>query len=466
MISMSKKFKLNFLYLFLITAFILLKQNELSSQWISKEDGRSYNRSLNILSFPHHNFPKQNNFNNNDWVSVQTPSHVYYMTEVFFIDSLFGWACHAGVGIGIVKTTDGGVSWDSVQFGPLGDYLSGIHFIDRYTGWTCGSNGTIRKTTDGGFNWINQDFLFDTRFYSVYFKNDLTGYVSGGNENYRSLLLKTSNGGTNWTRIYTSLTNFSEIEEQYWLNEATAWFGGPYTLLKTTNSGESFIDMYQYVPPPYAVLGIYFLDNNTGWISGNDGSGHNIYKTTNGGFNWVFQDNPASPFAFPQINDIKFISKDTGWTTALVGYILKTTNGGDEWLVDDSSDIEFSELATYHNKKIWCSADFGQIWYLNLRKTTGINSGSSMVNDFHLFQNYPNPFNPSTVIKFDLRNSGFVKLKVYDINGKLVKTLVNEFLRPGTFEIAFDGSSLSSGLYFYLLDYDTKVETKAMVLIK
>ena len=85
---------------------------------------------------------------------------------------------------------------------------------------------------------------------------------------------------------------------------------------------------------------------------------------------------------------------------------------------------------------------------------------------YSLSQNYPNPFNPTTNIKFSIVNTGDVKLVVYDIQGREVQTLVNESLKPGTYEAAFDGSALNSGVYFYKLITNTFSETKKMLLIK
>ena len=81
-------------------------------------------------------------------------------------------------------------------------------------------------------------------------------------------------------------------------------------------------------------------------------------------------------------------------------------------------------------------------------------------------QNYPNPFNPSTTIKFALPKSEFVKIRVYDMLGKEVATLVNEQLQAGYFEYTFNASNLSSGLYFYKIDAGYYTDIKKMVLIK
>ncbi|MBK9097425.1 MAG: T9SS type A sorting domain-containing protein [bacterium] len=94
-------------------------------------------------------------------------------------------------------------------------------------------------------------------------------------------------------------------------------------------------------------------------------------------------------------------------------------------------------------------------------------------NSFVLYQNYPNPFNPSTVIKYQLPLSGNVTLKVYDLLGREVATLVDEFKPAGSYEVEFDASSnsgsvrnLTSGIYFYKLQSENFNETKKMMLLK
>jgi hypothetical protein len=98
---------------------------------------------------------------------------------------------------------------------------------------------------------------------------------------------------------------------------------------------------------------------------------------------------------------------------------------------------------------------------------TGINIGPGNVPEsFELAQNYPNPFNPSTNIKFAMPKDGNVSLKVYDMIGSEVKTLVEGFHKAGTYNIYFSGTDISSGVYYYKLTTDTFTDTKKMVLIK
>jgi hypothetical protein len=127
------------------------------------------------------------------------------------------------------------------------------------------------------------------------------------------------------------------------------------------------------------------------------------------------------------------------------------------------------------NNYVFIGTEENSIWRRPLSELVGIqNIGTEIQSSFSLFQNYPNPFNPITKIRFDVAN-GFpvrtsgndkVVLKVYDVMGREVQTLVNESLKPGTYEATFDGSQLTSGVYFYKLIAGNFVETKKMLLIK
>jgi hypothetical protein len=85
---------------------------------------------------------------------------------------------------------------------------------------------------------------------------------------------------------------------------------------------------------------------------------------------------------------------------------------------------------------------------------------------FILNQNYPNPFNPSTTIQFSVPNSEIVQLKVFDILGRVVKTLVNGYRNAGKYNIEFNASELTSGIYFYQLKTSSFISTKKMILLK
>jgi len=98
---------------------------------------------------------------------------------------------------------------------------------------------------------------------------------------------------------------------------------------------------------------------------------------------------------------------------------------------------------------------------------TGIAGNTSIVEGFKLHQNYPNPFNPNTIIKFSLNKSDYVNIKIYDLSGKKIRTIVNAYKNAGEYEVTFNGESLSSGVYFYTMNTGSGFsETKVMTLIK
>ncbi|MBL0106941.1 MAG: T9SS type A sorting domain-containing protein [Ignavibacteria bacterium] len=83
-----------------------------------------------------------------------------------------------------------------------------------------------------------------------------------------------------------------------------------------------------------------------------------------------------------------------------------------------------------------------------------------------MISNYPNPFNPTTTISYEIPFGGLVKIKAYDITGKEIITLVNEYKQAGRYSVDFNGSNFSSGVYFYTFESNKFVQTNRMVLIK
>jgi len=111
------------------------------------------------------------------------------------------------------------------------------------------------------------------------------------------------------------------------------------------------------------------------------------------------------------------------------------------------------------------SDDFATIKYS--QTPTGIDQTDySLPEKYSLHQNYPNPFNPSTVIKYAVGSKQFVSLKIYDVLGNELATLVNEEKPAGNYEVNFNASKLSSGVYFYRIQAGSFVETKKMILLK
>ena len=94
------------------------------------------------------------------------------------------------------------------------------------------------------------------------------------------------------------------------------------------------------------------------------------------------------------------------------------------------------------------------------------NNEGGLPGGFRLYQNYPNPFNPTTTIMFDVRATGNVSLKVFDLLGREVEVIVNKYLKSGSYSVQFSGDNLPSGVYYYELRAESFSETKRMLLVK
>jgi hypothetical protein len=206
---------------------------------------------------------------------------------------------------------------------------------------------------------------------------------------------------------------------------------------------------------------MYFFNSSTGF-SGGAGS---IYKTTNGGTNWTAIVNPGLGWVY----GITFLNANTGFIAEGNGAVMKSTDSGNSWFVQQTGclqtlyGISFVDVNTGYvvgtGGAILKTIDGGG--------TIGVKQISTVVpNSFSLLQNYPNPFNPSTKIRYELPNNGFVKLVVFDELGREIETLVNEKQNAGTYESIFNASQYPSGVYFYKLTTDNFTETKKMLMIK
>jgi hypothetical protein len=148
--------------------------------------------------------------------------------------------------------------------------------------------------------------------------------------------------------------------------------------------------------------------------------------------------------------------------------IYYSSNSGVNWIIQHTSpsNTGYKQLTKSRNNDILWAITIGGEVERNDNPTSVSTISSEVPSKFKLFQNYPNPFNPATNIKFNIAKSSYVKILVYDIIGRVIQTLVDKRLQAGTYEASFDGSSLTSGVYFYKLITDDFSETKKMVLIK
>ncbi len=388
------------------------------------------------------------------------------------------------------------------------EYFYSIDFIDENTGFLINSNGVVYVSVNKGVNWNNYLTLSDARPFSAYFFDfynyvivgtipgyfagwvvlinstvqthyyftsnmtylvfpttdwiDInTGYVGGydfGPGGSGGRVFRTTNKGTNWTEI----TPPGYIEYVYslkFLNVNTGYVLS-YYLFKTTNMGDNWTSLHN-AAMSHTTRDMSVINEDTIYLAGGPDK---IIMTTNGGINWIFR-NPGMNIA---VNKIRFINSKTGWICGDGGLIMKTTNAGINWQNQYTGTTKsIRDLYVLNENYLWASGDSGVV----LRTTT---SGATFINNntiekpdkYELYQNYPNPFNPVTNIQFTIPKSGLVSLKVYDVLGREVKNIVNEFKQAGSYIVSFDGSELSSGIYFYRLEAGDFVQVKRMVLVK
>jgi hypothetical protein len=142
-----------------------------------------------------------------------------------------------------------------------------------------------------------------------------------------------------------------------------------------------------------------------------------------------------------------------------------------DFLINDADALGYREsMLTYspfNDGNSWADVSLWlYTWIGNLWEPVGVGNEDNVINSYSLSQNYPNPFNPTTQINYTLEKPGFVNLKVYDLLGRLIATLINEQQNSGVHTINFDASNLSSGVYFYQINSGSFSSTRKMMLIK
>jgi photosystem II stability/assembly factor-like uncharacterized protein len=384
--------KLKALSLFICSLFIVFN---LQSQ-NNAVNPPSYNSECNFWN-PTDN-SSQNGYSNSvvfTWTSIQTPV-TSQITDLYFTDSLNGWAAHNGMGA--IRTTNSGFDWTTISFNDTNftTGFNGVYFVNSNTGWCVGGALQIRKTTNGGVNWTRQiPPPVAGILRSIQFIDENTGFAAGSkNFPYQPFICKTTNSGANWTEISPVVAGAQELNDQHWFNASTGWICGYDVLLYSTNGGASFTNLYSNVPPSgnghIAILAIQFVNSQTGWLGAGNLERNNVYKTTNGGANWFFQNNPISQAGLNQINDVKFLSVDSGWAVhgALgTGAIMFTSNGGTNWVMEEQGSIWFDCVHIYQNKKAWCGSAGGRVWYTIIQGPVGISGNQEIPDEFELYQN-------------------------------------------------------------------------------
>ncbi len=390
---------------------------------------------------------------------VQFESNYAEFYDIYFINEYTGWAISSEYGGKVVKTTNKGINWTTITYQQFNS-ANGISFYDELNGWICTSGGQLYRTTNGAYNWIHSNCTSCSNvddFQDIQFINQMTGWAYGD-----AHIFKTSDGGLN----YFQLNCGQSVLNGFFLDSLNGWVCG-YLISKSSDGG---ISWFQCLSLGFQASYIYFVNLYKGWLCSYNGK---IFRTTNSGENWNLQYNNNSYSLYK----IQFVNEDTGWVIGDSGTVLKTTNSGINWFKQTAPILKnFKGIHMISSIEGWLCGDKYILYTTDGGGPIGIRPISNeLPNKFSLYQNYPNPFNPQTKIKFDIppvrqRHSargGFdVRLVVYDALGREIATLVNEELKPGTYEVFWDGSNYPSGVYFYKLSAGDYLETKKMILLK
>lgn len=196
----------------------------------------------------------------------------------------------------------------------------------------------------------------------------------------------------------------------------------------------------KYVPSEYGQT----IDSVTRFKSGTGG----LYRTTNDGDSW------ENIYSDIKTYDLEFFSKSQGYLVTKDA-VIKTTDGGKNW-------TNYRAIILLLGQR---PENLKREGFIEVTKHCSLgNQGNTP--KANLIANYPNPFNPTTKIKYEVKNPDHVLLNIFDISGRLISTLVDEQKSIGLYEVGFDGSSLTSGTYFYRLTVGDITETRKMILIK
>lgn len=134
--------------------------------------------------------------------------------------------------------------------------------------------------------------------------------------------------------------------------------------------------------------------------------------------------------------------------------------------ITDQISSSGNSIGFYESTQSWRTTSDYPIKLVIERTTTDIDEDKNLISTYSLLQNYPNPFNPNTTISYSIANSEFVELKVYDLLGNQVSSLVNEYKSAGNYSTNFSASGLSSGIYFYRIRSGNFVQSKKLILLK
>ena len=400
--------------------------------------------------------------------------------------------CDAGGGAArVYRSVNGGTNWTLRAGGLPAVALYGMDALDSLNAFVGTVAGSIYKTTNGGANWnlvltvagsfTNGIHMFNAN-YGIY-QGDPT--ATGQPYQFRV----TTNGGNNWNLVPgapIASSEFGVINAWDWTDSSHVWIGSANTIASSTSAKVYKTTAGFYGTWSNAVVSgvggasgcyyqaIAFVNNTNGMVGS---SGGDIKKTTDGGVTYTAVTVPSGLGSFAVINmsSVKdpngVIRVSTQGDTARV---FRTTNLGTTWIREPLPTEAATGGQVQHIIFVNANLGYGGIGstggiggLVKYGPTSGITGNNGLVPaEFKLEQNYPNPFNPSTTINFSVPKSGIVTMKVYNSLGREVETLVNENMAAGTYQVTFDASKLTSGLYFYRIFANGFADTKKMMLVK
>ena len=320
----------------------------------------------------------------------------------------------------------------------------------------------LQKSTDNGNTWERiLTSVRDTYFRTVNAYNNLVFAVSYSNGTYRS-----SDYGVTWEPLSASLTD-PDIENFTFIDSSTIYASTLFVgfIFKSTDGGLSWLQSSNGLGNYSSTHNIIKFKNYLFTASG-DG----VYRSDDDGKNWSLTINGMSSTSVLTISSYG----STLFAGTVDGFFYKSTDDGNNW-VDIGEGLpalgssSANEVIGIIGDNILCGTYSTGIYWRPLNEVvTSVNDQdqSNTPESFELSQNYPNPFNPNTTIKFQLPKDGMVTLKVYDILGNEVATLINEQIPQGNYSINFNANSLASGVYIYKIQAGSFVNSKKMILLK
>jgi len=282
-----------------------------------------------------------------------------------------------------------------------------------------------------------------------------------------------TNAGVNWTWINNGLGSLdvTALESNNGILYAGTYYDGAF---RSTNNGGN----WSYIGlTDKHLMGFAFPSTNVIIAGCCDG----IFRSTNNGIDWTSVGAGVSLGC----ENTFLLTYGTNVFVTSCGNVYMSTNSGNNWIQKNQglgSNL-ITDLMISGNY-IFAGSVSSSVWRRTLSEIIGIQNISTEVpKEFKLYQNYPNPINPATKIKFEIaplmskipiqsgRGVGeargvFTTLKIYNVAGCEIQTLVNETLQPGTYEVTFNGNDIPSGIYFYKLSTGDFTETRKMMLIK